>query len=226
MIIKNLRTELKNDFKLHQIHLDLSEGQILTLIGRSGSGKSTLLRCLAGLEPYQVEFEEKPTEVGFVFQSVNLFPHLNLTENIALALKKVQRKTEAEIKDKVNEVLTLVRMTHRSNHYPHQLSGGENQRGAIARALALNPKVIFYDEPTSALDPELVDEVMDLILSLKQKNIMQILVTHELKAVKKISDQIGFMSSGELKMICSFSELENKSQNLSEEDKKYVQLFY
>lgn len=225
MKIENLNCLLGQQFALQAISFQAHPGEVLTFIGRSGSGKSTLLRCLAGLENYTVTHEEKSQKIGFVFQSSNLFPHLNLEQNIQLALKKVQKKSDSEIKQIVDEVLTKVRLQHRRHHYSTQMSGGEQQRGAMARALALKPKVLLYDEPTSALDPELVDEVYDIMLDLKKTNIIQIVVTHDRRAVKRISDQVGYMEQGNLKMICALQQLEQHTQGLNHDQQKYIQLF-
>ncbi len=225
MNIQNLNCLLGNHFALSEISFSALPGQVLSFVGRSGSGKSTLLRCLAGLENYTVDQEQKSMHVGFVFQSSNLFPHLNLEKNIQLALKKVQNKSVAEMNQIVDEVLTKVRLQHRRHHFPHQMSGGEQQRGAMARALALKPEVMLYDEPTSALDPELVDEVYDLMLELKKTNIIQIVVTHDRRALRRISDQVGYIDQGKLKMICSFHALDLQMKNLEIDQQKYLELY-
>lgn len=225
MKIQNLNCLLGDHFALSDISFEAHPGELLSLIGRSGSGKSTLLRCLAGLEAYTVVHEIKPLQMGFVFQSSNLFPHLNLEQNIQLALKKVQKKSDAEIENIVDEVLTKVRLQHRRHHHPHKMSGGEQQRGAIARALALKPEVMLYDEPTSALDPELVDEVYDIMLDLKKTRIIQIVVTHDRRALKRISDQVGYIDQGHLKMLCSFQQMEQQLKQLPSDQQKYLELY-
>ena len=223
--IKNLSRQVTADFNLKKINLDLPAQSILTLVGSSGSGKSTLLRCIAGLEKYQVEAQTKPQRIGFVIQSSNLFSHLTLEQNIKLALFKVQKKNEAEAERICNEVLDQVKLSHRKTYYPHQLSGGQQQRGTIARALALKPELILYDEPTSSLDPELVDGLLDLMLELKKTGLIQIVATHEKEAIRKISDYVGYLNQGEMKLFESLSEATKKMKELSLEEQKYLQLF-
>lgn len=225
MNIKNLSSRLSQDFYLKNISFDLKPGEILTLLGRSGSGKSSLLRCLAGLQKFEAELCNIPRPFGMVFQSANLFAHLTLEENIKLALIKTQKKTNSEAQKICEQVLEQVQLKHRAKSKPHQLSGGEQQRGAIARTLALVPKVIFYDEPTSALDPELVDEVFDLMLKLKEQGLTQIVVSHETRVVKKISDYVGVMNQGELKWFGALTELNPQLHLMEPDEKKYLQLF-
>ena len=223
--IQNLSRQITEDFNLNKVSFSLPKESILTLVGKSGSGKSTLLRCIAGLESYEVESEKKPKQIGFVFQSFNLFTHLTLEENIKLALYKVQKKSSDEAEKICNQVLDLVKLSHRKNYYPHHLSGGQQQRGTIARALALRPDLILYDEPTSALDPELVEELFDLMADLKQTGLTQIVATHERDAVRKVSDYLGFMQQGELKLFESITNAPEKIKGLSLEEQKYLQLF-
>lgn len=223
--IHNLSRKVTEDFNLEKISFDLPTNSILTLIGKSGSGKSTLLRCLAGLESYTAESEAKPKRIGFVFQSSNLFTHLTLEENIKLALIKVQKKSESEAESICNAVLEQVKLLNRKKYYPKHLSGGQQQRGTIARALALKPELILYDEPTSALDPELVDELFELMLELKKTGITQIVASHDRDAVKKVSDYLGFMHHGRLKLFEKVNEAKTKIEGLEIEQQKYLQLF-
>ena len=223
--LKNLSRKITADFNLQKINLHLPSESILTLVGKSGSGKSTLLRCIAGLEKYEVETEKKPARIGFVFQSSNLFSHLTLEQNIKLALVKVQKKDSKEVSQICDEVLEQVKLSHRKHYLPSQLSGGQQQRGAIARALALKPQLILYDEPTSALDPELVEEILDLMMDLKKMGITQIVATHEKAAVRKISDFVGYLNAGELRLLETLDNAIQKAKELKLEEQKYLQLF-
>lgn len=225
LIIQNLNCDRGSGFKLQNISFEAHPGQVLSFIGRSGSGKSTLLRCIADLQTHAVSFQYKPRPMGMVFQASNLFPHLTLEKNIQLALKMVQKKSITEAQTISDAVLDQVKLSHRRQHYPSQLSGGEQQRGAIARALALKPKVMLYDEPTSSLDPELVDELHEVINELKKTEIIQIVVTHDIRAVKKISDQLGYMYQGELKLISPISQVTQNFKELNDEQKKFINLF-
>ncbi|MCX6117685.1 MAG: ATP-binding cassette domain-containing protein [Proteobacteria bacterium] len=218
-------TEKLNKFNLEEISLSVAEGQILTLVGKSGSGKTTLLRCLAGLEEFTADETTIPKEKGMVFQSGNLFSHLNVTQNIELALLKVQLKSRSEAHQISQSVLKKVHLLHRKDAMPSSLSGGEQQRAAIARALALSPKVIFYDEPTSALDPELCLEIYDLMKELKQTGIIQIVVSHDINVVKKISDKIGVMNDGKLIWFGASSSVKEELLQLNAEEQKYLQYF-
>lgn len=223
--IKNLKAQLGHHFELKDITFTAYPSEVLIFIGRSGSGKSTLLRCLAGLEKYTAEFEQKSPHIGMVFQSSNLFPHLTLEQNIQLALRKVQKKSQKEAQMISDEVLNKVKLSHRKNHYPQQLSGGEQQRGAIARALALKPDILLYDEPTSALDPELVDEVYEIINDLKKTNIIQVVVSHDRRAIGKISDRFGYIEQGCLKFLCPVNLVSERIKELPNEQQKYIELF-
>lgn len=223
--IKNLCRQVTHDFNLQNIDLEIPQSSILTLLGKSGSGKSTLLRCIAGLESYKTETENKPERIGFVFQSSNLFSHLTLADNIKLSLIKVQKKNKAEAERICTDVLEQVKLSHRRDYLPSRLSGGQQQRGAIARALALKPQLILYDEPTSALDPELVDELFDLMLELKKTGITQIVATHETTAVRKISDFIGYMNQGQMRLFETLNHAPHKLKDLDLEEQKYLQLF-
>lgn len=186
-------------------------GQVVALIGRSGSGKTTALRCINGLETIQggelhvcgrpmhdkgVDLHELRKEVGIVFQSYNLFPHLTVLENITLAPRKVKGIARDEAKVLGMQVLTKVGLEAHASHYPEQLSGGQQQRAAIARSLAMQPKLMLFDEVTSALDPELTGEVLKVIEGLARDGMTMVLVTHEMEFARSVADQIMFMHQG------------------------------
>lgn len=223
--VSNLTCNLSGDFSLKDITFSLNKGEILTLIGKSGSGKSSLLRCLAGLQSFKAQQFSIPKPLGMVFQSANLFSHLDLQSNIKLALIKTQSKTAEEAQAICDAVLEQVQLKHRANAYPNQMSGGEQQRGAIARALALKPEIILYDEPTSALDPELVDEVFEIMKKLKNQGITQVIVSHETRVVNKVSDKIGYFRGGALKWYGTPVELKTQINSMEKDEAAYLQLF-
>jgi general L-amino acid transport system ATP-binding protein len=198
---------------LRDVSLDVAAHERVVICGPSGSGKSTLLRCINGLERFQsgrivvdgTALDERPAtldfirrEVGMVFQSFNLFPHMTILENCALApiwTKKLPREAAEAI---ALESLGRVHVAGQARKYPGQLSGGEQQRVAIARALCLSPKVMLFDEPTSALDPEMIKEVLDIIVSLADGGMTMMCVTHEMGFARRVADRIVFMDRGEI----------------------------
>jgi polar amino acid transport system ATP-binding protein len=196
---------------LKGIDLDISEGQVVALIGKSGSGKSTALRCINGLEKINAgqltvcgrnltardfDLRELRKEVGIVFQSYNLFPHLTVEENVTLAPRKVNGLKGAAVAALAAEVLEQVGLSEKAKNYPEQLSGGQQQRVAIARSLAMRPRLMLFDEITSALDPELTGEVLRVIATLAAGGMTMVLVTHEMAFASKVADQIVFMHEG------------------------------
>ena len=181
---------------LKDISLSVEEGEVLSIIGPSGSGKSTLLRCATGLETPDSGEIIKQGEVGLVFQNFNLFPHFSVLKNITDAPIRVQKRKKEEVYAQARVLLKQMGLADRENAYPFQLSGGQQQRVSIARALCMNPKILFFDEPTSALDPELTGEVLKVIKSLTDLNITMVIVTHEMAFAKEISDRIIFMDKG------------------------------
>lgn len=198
---------------LKGIDLKIDKGEVVSIIGRSGSGKSTLLRCLNGLEEYQqgvvivdnqaVENDEfklrlLSRSVGMVFQSFNLFPHKTVGENVMLAPKLVLKKAAQEAEALARELLEKVGLGDKFDAYPASLSGGQQQRVAIARSLAMNPKVLLCDEITSALDPELVGEVLKVLEQLKSEGMTLILVTHEMNFARDVGDRVVFMNQGKV----------------------------
>ncbi|AEC01966.1 amino acid ABC transporter ATP-binding protein [Parasphaerochaeta coccoides] len=218
------RIEIKNLYKtfdskntaVHAVRnasLTVENGEVVVIIGPSGSGKSTLLRTVNRLEiPTSGEIwidEEdvtKPSvdirkireEVGMVFQNFNLFPHLTSLENITLALLRVKKMNQKAADDLGRQLLTRVGLTEKADVHPAQLSGGQQQRVAIARALAMQPKVMLFDEPTSALDPEMIKEVLDVMLDLAESGMTMLLVTHEMGFARAAADKVVFMDAGEI----------------------------
>ena len=192
-----------------QVH----KGEVLVLIGPSGSGKSTFLRCLNGLEDIDsgtivvdsipLDDNEKHRleirrEVGMVFQSFNLFPHLNVTENISLAQRLVRKKNREQAQATTMDLLRKVGMAEKANAFPSELSGGQQQRVAIARALAMNPRIMLFDEATSALDPEMIGEVLEVMMNLAGEGMTMVVVTHEMGFAREVSDRIIFMEHGRI----------------------------
>jgi ABC-type polar amino acid transport system ATPase subunit len=209
--VVNLTRIYNSETVLHGVSFDVKEGETVALIGPSGAGKSTLLRCIAGLEPIQegsVEFSktlvassEKQLnqlsgEIGMLFQQFNLFSHLTALENINLGLIKVKGLDKIDATEQAHALLNRVGLTDRANHYPFELSGGQQQRLAIARALAMKPKVMLFDEPTSALDPEYTREVLNVIRELSNSGMTVLIVTHEMNFAREISNRVIFMDKG------------------------------
>lgn len=198
---------------LHGVSFNVEKGCVTALIGRSGSGKSTALRCIDRLEKIDsgyirvaghvvsdpgVDLRAVRLEVGIVFQSYNLFPHLTVGENIMLAPRSVKKMPKTEAKVLAEQVLTQVGLAEKFDSYPEQLSGGQQQRAAIARSLAMQPKVMLFDEVTSALDPELTGEVLRTIESLAASGMTMIMVTHEMNFARRVADQVIFMHQGRI----------------------------
>lgn len=196
--IRNLEKSFEGVRVLEGISLSVEKGEILSIIGPSGSGKSTLLRCAVGLETPdrgEISFSGR---FGMVFQQFNLFPHWNVLRNVTDALIRVQKRDRQEALAEGRALLKRIGLGDKEAAYPCQLSGGQQQRVAIARALALNPDILFFDEPTSALDPELTQEVLKVIRSLKELRIAMVIVTHEIDFARDVSDRIIFMAEGRI----------------------------
>ena len=198
---------------LKQIDLTVERGKVVVIIGPSGSGKSTLLRCINRLEEpssgevwidgqqlngSQEQLNKIRADIGMVFQHFNLYPHLTVMENITLAQKVVRKRDRQEAEDMALKQLRHVGIEEKAEAYPGQLSGGQQQRVAIARALAMNPKIMLFDEPTSALDPEMIKEVLDVMLLLANEGITMVIVTHEMGFARAAADEIIFMDEGEI----------------------------
>ncbi|MBL71030.1 MAG: ABC transporter ATP-binding protein [Rhodobiaceae bacterium] len=198
---------------LRDIDLNVAAGEKIVICGPSGSGKSTLIRCINRLEAHQegeieVEgltldgslknLEEIRSNVGMVFQQFNLFPHMTVLENCTLSPIWVQQKSQAEAEKLARELLERVRIPDQADKYPGQLSGGQQQRVAIARALCMNPRIMLFDEPTSALDPEMIKEVLDVMVELANEGITMLCVTHEMGFARQVADRVIFMDEGEI----------------------------
>ncbi|MDH7792137.1 amino acid ABC transporter ATP-binding protein [Ochrobactrum sp. AN78] len=211
VIIKNVHKSFGSVEVLKGVSLTVERGEVFALIGRSGSGKSTLLRCINGLEKINsgeieiaghkvtsdaAQLRKLRKDVGIVFQSYNLFPHLTVGENIMLAPKIVKNVSKADARKKAEEVLKLVGLSEKFDAYPDQLSGGQQQRVAIARSLAMQPKVMLFDEVTSALDPELTEEVLNVMEELARGGMTMILVTHEMAFARRVATKTIFMHQG------------------------------
>ena len=194
--IKNLKKSFGDNVVLKDISLNVEKGEVLAIIGPSGSGKSTLLRCITDLE------EEDSGEIkfdgtfGLVFQNFNLFPHHSVMKNITNAPIRVQKRDKAEVFNHARELLAQMGLTDKEDAYPCELSGGQQQRVSIARALAMNPDILFFDEPTSALDPELTGEILTVIKDLAAQNMTMVIVTHEMAFARNVADTIIFMDGG------------------------------
>lgn len=198
---------------LKNINLEITKGEVVVICGPSGAGKSTLLRTINKLEPIDdgeiivddVYLSDPKTnltalraEVGMVFQHFNLYPHKTALRNITLAPRKVRGLNKKQARERAAKLLERVGLSHRQNALPSQLSGGEQQRVAIARSLAMEPKVILFDEPTSALDPELINDVLDVMISLAKEGMTMVVVTHEIGFAQKVADRVVFMDAGEI----------------------------
>lgn len=194
--VKNLYKEFNNRPILKDISFTLKDGEIMTIVGPSGAGKTTLLRIIAGLETKdsgEILIDGQAYDsgkVGVVFQDYNLFPNLNVLQNITLAPTMALKESKEEANKKAYELLNRLQMNGREKQYPYELSGGQKQRIAIARALAMKPRILCYDEPTSALDPNLRKEVEKMILGLKKSGLTQLIITHDLQFAENVADQM------------------------------------
>lgn len=218
---KNLtKSYAKGILALNKVSFTLDQGKVLVVMGPSGSGKSTLIRTINGLETFdkgelnvlgikiRADSDERKIQkirrrVGMVFQQFNLFPHLSILENITLAPIQVQKRNKKEAEEYGMYLLCQMGIESHAKKYPGQLSGGEQQRVAIARSLALKPELLLFDEPTSALDPERINEVLDAMRRLADQGMTMIVVTHEIKFAKEVSDQVLFIDSGKILEISS-----------------------
>ena len=194
--IKNLKKSFDSNVVLKDISLSVDKGEVLVIIGPSGSGKSTLLRCITGLETEDSGEINFDGTFGLVFQNFNLFPHHSVMKNITNAPMRVQKRDKKEVYASARQLLSKMGLEDKEDAYPCELSGGQQQRVSIARALAMNPDMLFFDEPTSALDPELTGEILTVIRDLAAENMTMVIVTHEMAFARNVADEIIFMEDG------------------------------
>lgn len=213
LTVKNLHKEFDRKVILNSLNFEVKKGEVVVIIGPSGCGKSTLLRCLNGLEDIQGgeirldgrrlqknarDISSMRQKIGMVFQSYDLFPHKTVLENILLAPLKVQKRERTEAEAEAIELLGRVGLADRRHDYPRQLSGGQKQRIAIVRALIMHPEILLLDEITAALDPEMVHEVLQVVLDLARSGSTMLIVTHEMAFAKAIADRVLFLEHGEI----------------------------
>jgi ABC-type polar amino acid transport system ATPase subunit len=213
VVVQDLKKHFTGIEALDGVSLTVKKGQVIVILGPSGSGKSTLLRCVNQLEEKtsgeiwidgeklthnSKQIDKIRSEIGMVFQHFNLYPHLTVLENITLAQKIVKKISKEKAIENAMAQLTRVGIPEKANNFPGQLSGGQQQRVAIARALAMNPKLMLFDEPTSALDPEMIKEVLEVMLDLAKAGITMIVVTHEMGFAKAAADEVVFMDKGQI----------------------------
>ena len=211
--IKNLSKRYGDTNVLKNINISVKKGEVVVIIGPSGCGKSTLLRCLNGLEeiqegevrlddqvvnPNKKNLSKNREKIGMVFQSYDLFPHLTILQNVTLAPIKVKKRNRREVEKEALELLERVGLKSKKDDYPRQLSGGQKQRVAIVRALIMHPEVLLLDEITAALDPEMVREVLDVVLDLAKEGRTMVIVTHEMQFAKAVADRVIFLEGGKI----------------------------
>ena len=210
---KNVHKWFKDLHVINGVNLEVKQGEVVVVCGPSGSGKSTLIRTVNQLETIQegeiwvdgvnvadpkADLNQVRAEVGFVFQHFNLYPHLSVVENIILAPMKVKKQNREQAEKKAMELLERVGLAHKRDAFPQQLSGGQQQRVAIARGLAMNPRVMLFDEPTSALDPEMIGEVLKVMKDLALSGMTMMVVTHEMGFAREVADRVVFVDHGQI----------------------------
>lgn len=213
LTIEHLKKSFGDNVILDDVNLTVKQGEVIVIIGPSGCGKSTLLRCINALEPIQegqilldgekIEPKSKNLtqlrqKIGMVFQSYELFPHLSVLDNIMLAPTKVQKRPKDEVKEEALALLERVGLAEKAKSYPRELSGGQKQRVAIVRALCMHPEILLFDEVTAALDPEMVREVLDVMLNLATQGRTMLIVTHEMQFAKAVADRVIFLDNGNI----------------------------
>ena len=194
--VKNLKKSFDDNVVLKDISLNVEKGEVLAIIGPSGSGKSTLLRCITDLEVEDSGEIRFDGTFGLVFQNFNLFPHHSVMKNITNAPIRVQKRDKNEVFNHARDLLKKMGLEDKEDAYPCELSGGQQQRVSIARALAMNPDILFFDEPTSALDPELTGEILTVIRNLAAEKMTMVIVTHEMAFARNVADKIIFKDGG------------------------------
>jgi len=237
---EQLNKSYENGLKvLNDITFSMKKGEVVVIIGPSGCGKSTFLRCLNMLEPVDsgtIRFKDRVIDrankdvyelrqkIGMVFQSYDLFPHLTILDNIILAPIKVQKRERSEVAKEAEELLKRVGLSDKTNVYPRQLSGGQKQRVAIVRALMMHPEILLLDEITAALDPEMVREVLQVVLELAREGMTMVIVTHEMEFAKAVADRVLFMDQGIVVEEGSPEEFFNSPQ--TERAKQFLNMFH
>jgi len=210
---KHVHKWFGNLYVLNDVNLNIDKGEVVVVCGPSGSGKSTLIRCINRIEPVQkgeiivdginllapdINLTRLRAEIGFVFQQFNLYPHMTVLQNITLAPMLVRKMSSKKAQETGMALLDKVNIPDKAHHYPSQLSGGQQQRVAIARGLAMNPKIMLFDEPTSALDPEMINEVLDVMKALALEGMTMVVVSHEMGFAREVADRVIFMDEGRL----------------------------
>ncbi len=236
--IRHLKKQYGNDTVLKDISLDIHQGEVVVIVGPSGCGKSTLLRCINGLEPIQAgdilldgnmitdgktQWSQIRQKIGMVFQNYDLFPHMTVIDNVLLGPTKVQGRNRQEAAEAAKKLLERVGLLDKTNSYPRQLSGGQKQRVAIVRALMMEPEMMLFDEITAALDPEMVREVLDVVLELAKGGMTMFIVTHEMQFARAIADRIVFIDSGEI--VEAGNPEEFFTQPKTERARKFLNIF-
>jgi polar amino acid transport system ATP-binding protein len=236
--IEHLIKEYDGQRILNGIDLSVHQGEVIVIVGPSGCGKSTLLRCINALEDIQdgeIRIQGEPLKrgtssvlklrqkIGMVFQSYDLFPHLTVLDNITLAPKKVQKRSKKDAEKEAMELLERVGLADKAKSYPRQLSGGQKQRVAIVRALCMHPEILLFDEVTAALDPEMVREVLDVMLDLAKQGKTMLIVTHEMSFAKAVANRVIFVDQGNIVEEAPPHEFFEKPQ--TERAKKFLHVF-
>lgn len=237
--IQELNKYYDNTQALYNINLDIHKGEVVVILGPSGCGKSTLLRCINGLEEIQsgklilqgkvinednTKWHLVRQKIGMVFQSYDLFPHMTIMDNILLGPMKVQKRPKEEVVKQAEELLSRVGLLEKKNVYPRQLSGGQKQRVAIVRALCMNPELMLFDEVTAALDPEMVREVLDVMLGLAKNGMTMLIVTHEMEFARAVADRIIFIDHGKIVETADPKEFFNQPK--TERAQQFLDIFH